>query len=77
MKTPNYILMTEVRIEYGPQDTKIVPAGSFVRPVLFEYLPSHVKEAKQWLPFNKAKEIYVYCRWGFIKVQLEKIREAA
>lgn len=77
MKTSNWILQTSVNIPYGPHDVKVVPAGSFVSPVKYEYLPKHIKEEKFWQPYHADKDIYCYTKYGFIKVEKSQLRETS
>ncbi len=71
-KTPNYITTQEITLDFGPQDRRIIPAGSSVRPVEETYLPAHVMEKWKSVPAGK---VFVYCRYGFWPVLRDQIRE--
>lgn len=55
------------------QDSRILPAGAFVRPIVFEYLPKHITDKASF--FNPETEVYVYCRYGITLIQKNKLRE--
>lgn len=76
MKTPDYITTAEHQVRSGTSDTRTLPAGSFVRPVSYQYVPKHVQEDPQWRYCDKDTYVFVYCRWGFIMIPKTGIREA-
>ncbi len=77
-RTPNYITTQEITMDFGPQDRRVIPAGSSVRPVEEQYLPKHIVD--KWrceytgevVPKDK---VFVYCRYGFWPVKRTSIRE--
>lgn len=71
-RTPNFITTEDITMDFGPQDRRVIPAGSSVRPVEEQYLPSHVLE--KWKEVPKGK-VFVYCRFGFWPVRKDSIRE--
>lgn len=83
MKTPNYVLIEDVQVNLGvasggwnmPADYKVLPAGSFVRPINYDYVPKHVLEDPKWKNFNSEKEIFCYTKLGFIAIEKKMLRE--
>lgn len=75
MKTPNYALKEEYSIVYDIHDVKVLPKGTFVRPVQYEYIPKHVIENPMWRFFNKEREVFCYTRYGFAAIPLSSLRE--
>lgn len=75
MKTPNYVLTQDFVAIFGVQDQKILPAGSFVKPVEFTYVPKHVIEGPYGKSFNKRTDVFCYTRIGFISIPRAWIRE--
>lgn len=66
--TPNYVLTQDFTFACGPQDTKILLKGTFVRPIKLDYVPVHVKEDKRWKYFDPQTETYCYCSYGVIPI---------
>lgn len=70
MGTPNYVLTEKISI-VGATGSKTLEAGSFVRPVRYEYLPRHVKD--KYNPI--AGFIWVYTHYGLAIVQEDQVRQ--
>lgn len=77
LPTPNYCLVSEYRIVQGAAvvDAKILPAGTFVRPIDYYYVPLHVREDKRWAFFDRDKEVFCFTRWGIVPIPRDLIRE--
>lgn len=73
MKTPNYVLDSDFNIPYGHHDVKTLPAGSFVRPLEFIYVPQHIKDENKW--FNEHNDVYCYTKIGIIAIPKHQVRE--
>ncbi len=56
-------------------DSKVLPQGSWVKPISLCYVPKEVKESKRWVDFNKETEIFVYCHYGIIAIPKNIVRE--
>lgn len=68
MRTPDYVLTEEVHIA----SDRILPVGAFVRPIVWDYLPRHIREAKpEGLPNHFA---YCYTRYGIIPIPKKSMR---
>lgn len=74
-RTPNYRLNSSVRITYSTHDTKIIEAGTFVRPIQLEYVPKHVTENPLWKGFDKEKDVFCYCSIGIISIPKKYVQE--
>ena len=72
IRTPNFITTEEIVMDFGPQDKRVIPAGSSVRPVEWQYLNSETQEKWKEVPHGK---VFVYCRYGFWPVRKDSIRE--
>lgn len=72
-KTPNYVLITGVSVNTGRYGTKVLPSGSFVRPVEVKYVPKHVLE--KYDNFNASYYVFIYTSYGFIVTEKSNIRE--
>lgn len=70
------MLTEEVHINITSHDTKILPAGAFIRPLEYEYVPKHIIDSNLWKFFNKETEIFCYTRYGIVAIAKKIIREA-
>lgn len=71
IKTPNYVLQEDHSFNQGTQDVRTLPAGTFVRPIEFRYLPRHITDKNQ----EYERSVYCYTRYGIISIPRHKIRE--
>lgn len=72
-RTPNYRLNTDFSYSASPgmwanMDQKVIPAGSYVRPLELTYVPKHVVEDKRWEFFNKDLDVFCYTKNGIIPI---------
>ncbi len=72
MRTHDCVTTEEIRIHVLPADTLVIPAGTFVKPIEFHYLPVHVKDNHKSI--NKLTEVICYTRYGMIRIDRSKIR---
>lgn len=75
MKTPDYIITEEHTHRIGPLDERILPKGSFVRPIQYCYLPAHVKNDSQWKDINLDTHVFCYTHFGIIAIERKILRE--
>lgn len=75
IKTANYTIIEEHRILTPDWKEKIIPAGTFVKPIHIYYLPDHIKKTNDYKYFVSATEQFVYCSYGIIVVPKHIIRE--
>jgi hypothetical protein len=73
VKVPEFVLSEDHRITTSILDIKIIPAGSFVKPIQYCYLPQHIKDANKW--HDPTKQIFCYTSEGIISIPLNIIRE--
>lgn len=76
-RTPNYRINEDFSF-YTPGsfgDSKMLPEGSYVRPIELSYVPKHVLEDKRWALFNKDKDMFVYCKLGIVCVPKRIVRD--
>lgn len=74
MRTPNYVINCDMTIStdmIGIQ--KVLPAGSFVRPIERTYVPKHVLVKYK----DSSSEYYefCYCYYGIIPVPKSYLRQ--
>lgn len=74
MSTPDYVVDENVVFTNFNGDTLTLPAGSFVKPIDFYYIPAHIKITFDWRVFNKDTHIFCYTRFGIIPIEKKKIR---
>lgn len=72
MKLPEYVLMREVTIRTGRYGGKVLPVGSFVRPIEIKWVPKDVIEEQRIYNFDK--ESYYYTYYGIVIVPNEDVR---
>jgi len=80
MATPDFILDDKwvIGSELGWQyssDSKVIPKGTFVRPIKFEYLPSHI--TKDVRNFDKKHYVFCYTPIGIHKIPKKLIRQVS
>lgn len=74
IRTPNYVTDCDVTVSTNRTGaTKILPTGSFVRPISREYLPKHVLD--KYKDCLSDYYIFVFCHWGIIPVSKYYVRE--
>ena len=76
MKVQEYCLSEEVVVmKPFSTDHLTLPAGTFVKPIHYTYVPQHVlkDEKNRW--FNKEIHCFVYCNKGTFMVPQKSIRE--
>lgn len=73
MATPNYILKEDHIYAHGTWNTesKILPGGSFVRPIEWCYVPQHVKD--NWIGFDQKTHVFAYTRRGILPLPRNKV----
>jgi hypothetical protein len=74
MRTPDYRTTEDFNLGTG-MDPKILPAGSFVRPVDLKWVPKHLVESPDHRFFNEEREVFAYCRFGFIVIPKRLLRK--
>jgi len=77
MRIQEYITKEDHQISYGSYDKKLLPMGSFVKPIYEYYLPRHIKESDDFKQLNRDTQVYVYCRFGIVIIPKSIIREIA
>lgn len=74
MKTPDYVLMEDYNTgDYSSE--KILPAGSFVRPIDYYYLPAHIKESASKSYLEDTSKVFCYTYYGIKLIEWSKIRK--
>ena len=76
MSTPDYILTQDYHHYISPHDTRILKAGSFVRPIQFCYLPAHITENRdnQWIKYSNDK-MFCFTYYGMIAIPKDLLRQ--
>lgn len=76
IKTANYILTRDVTCFNGYLlDPKVVPQGSFVKPVDVYYVPHHIIELPENRLADFSTNVFCYTRIGFVLIPREYLRE--
>ncbi len=75
-QTPDYILTEDFNCSADFSQTKILSAGTFVRPIQFCYVPKHVLESKLGKFFNPKMEMFCYTRLGIVPIPKNIVRQA-
>jgi len=73
MQTPNYALIQDVMCENGGADPKRLPAGSYVRPIEFKYVPKHITSQHRF--FDEETSVFCYTRYGIIPIARNLLRQ--
>lgn len=71
-KTPNYVMDKQFVHSLGKGDEITIPAGSFIQPLEFRYVPSHIKEEYSWV--DKNHEQFCFTKWGIIPIPKRLLR---
>lgn len=74
MKVQEYVLDADHNIWYG-SETKVIPQGSFVKPINLAYVPQHVKDDSRWKFIRHDVEVFCYSRFGIVAIPRRIIRE--
>ncbi len=73
IRMEEYVLIEDFQYTpLGTYDTKVLPAGSFVKPISERWLPQHVKDEMRW--YDPQVEVYCYTRVGMVKLPWSKLR---
>ena len=75
IKIPNYITNTDVRITINITESVTVPAGTWVKPVEYYYVPKHIKDIPWWKHLNTEERVFTYSHYGFLPIPRKHISE--
>lgn len=70
MKVQEYVTTDDIRVR-----DNMLPAGSFVKPIVHAWLPKHITGTNEYIMMDKAKFVHVYCRYGIVAIDRSFIRE--
>lgn len=70
-RTPNYVLSDDFHIS----GDKNLPAGSFVRPIRWEYLPKHITHSKLYEGIEPIGVLFCYTRYGIVPIDIRRFRQ--
>jgi hypothetical protein len=73
--TPNYVLTEELSMADGRGGHKVLPSGSFIRPIDKKYLPKHVLEDDKFKGYNIDSYEFCYSSAGIILVHKSQLRQ--
>lgn len=74
-RAPDYALMEDFTYKVGLWESKVMPAGTFLRPVELCYVPKHVVDDSRWSRYDKINDIFCYSSYGFIPIPRKLIRQ--
>lgn len=72
-RTSNYRLNTAVILQVDKNNSKVLEAGSYVRPIDLQYVPDHVTD--RWKYFSESSEVFAYTKFGIIPILKSSIEE--
>lgn len=70
LPTSNYVLEQDFKID----NSKVLPAGSFVRPIRYYYVPKHIKDEYPWTS-EEGTQTFCYTYYGIVAIPTEYIRK--
>lgn len=70
MKTPDYVLTDVFTYKDGT-----LPAGTFVKPIQYCYLPQHVKDDGRWGYVSLEDNVFCYCSLGIVPIPRKIVRQ--
>lgn len=74
MATPDYVLVEDVHYNAGGFESKVLTAGTFVRPIDKYYIPQHVKDKPECKYYTEGETYYCYTPHGILVIHKSKIR---
>jgi hypothetical protein len=74
MSTPDYKLTADFKYWVNTQDCITMPAGTFVRPVEFRYLPKELQDRSSLIKIAD-KEVFCHTKIGLIPIPKELLRK--
>lgn len=74
MKTPDYVLTEDYILKSDSGNDNTLAAGTFVRPISYNYLPAHIKDSIMGRWFDPDKQVFCWCRQGIFLFPLRIIR---
>lgn len=72
-RTPNYRLNSDLVVQQGYHSNKVLPSGSYVRPLELHYVPQHVLD--KYLGFDNKQHVFCYTHFGIIPIARYLLRE--
>lgn len=81
VKVPTYMTVEEYEISNGSyimsaSQSKVLPAGAFVKPIHDSYLPRHIKDSDEYMRSKLTdKNVFCYCFFGIVLLPWSIIRE--
>lgn len=74
-RSPEFVL-SDTQTVGSAQDAKILPIGTFVKPIERHYLPKHVLEDYRWrYETNDERYVFCYTQHGIVPILKEKVRQ--
>lgn len=74
-KVKEYQTTEEHKFSKNVFDQKILPAGTFVKPISLRWLPSHIVDSSDYRWFREGTDQFVYCNLGIIVIPKKIIKE--
>lgn len=74
-RTPNYIITERFTVSLTPSDIQELPAGSYVRPIDYRYVPKHVKDDPKNKYYFENTDVFCYCKFGIILIKKDILRQ--
>ena len=72
-----YVLTEDTQVRTHTNNIKILPAGAFVQPIDWYYLPKHFKESVQGIFMDHKKDIVCYTHFGLQVLSRSVIRRVS
>jgi hypothetical protein len=73
-RTPDYLTTQDIELTADWTDKLIIPAGSFVQPMDYGYVPKHCRDSKFNRGYDKNIHWFCYTRFGIFVLPKAMIR---
>ncbi len=73
MPVPEYVLDKDVNFRGSHGDVITVPAGAFLKPIEYCWVPKHILD--EYVGKNIDKHTFCYCRYGIRLIHNDLIRK--
>lgn len=74
MKVEDIVTKQEFSLHISVWDVKIIPAGTFVKPIELRYLPKHVVDDPRWNEYDVEISVFCYTSYGIIPLPRSLLR---
>ena len=76
VKVQDYCTTQAVMVTMFHGEKKELPAGAFVKPIEYKWVPKHILDCDMGRWFNKDIQTFCYTHYGIVVIPNEMIRKA-